>query len=214
MTHLSSFASELVLWSSTEFDFVRLDDAWCTGSSIMPQKRNPDMAELVNGKAGRVLGHLVGLLALLKGLPLTYNRDLQEDKEALFDAHDTLRGCLRVLTGMLENAVFQTDKMLAAAKQGEFLGATEIADYLAKKGMPFRQAHGLTAEIVRYCEQHKKPLANLSLKEWKAFSALFKADIKERLSPKNVVTAKSSSGGTAPECITQQIEKAKQICGI
>ena len=209
MTHLSSFASELVLWSSTEFDFVRLDDAWCTGSSIMPQKRNPDMAELVNGKAGRVFGHLVGLLAMLKGLPLTYNRDLQEDKEALFDAHDTLRDCLRVMTGMLETAVFQHDKMLAAAQQNPFLAATEVADYLAKKGLPFRQAHGLTAEIVRYCEKNKKTLTNLSLKDWQTFSPLIKADIKERLSPKNVVTAKSSKGGTAPAQVKKGLDRAK-----
>jgi argininosuccinate lyase len=175
----------------------------------MPQKRNPDMAELVNGKAGRVFGHLVGLLAMLKGLPLTYNRDLQEDKEALFDAHDTLRDCLRVMTGMLETAVFQHDKMLAAAQQNPFLAATEVADYLARKGVPFRQAHGLTVEIVRYCEKNKKTLTNLSLKDWQTFSPLIKADIKERLSPKNVVTAKSSKGGTAPAQVKKGLDRAK-----
>jgi len=211
MTHLSSFASELVLWSSTEFDFVRLDDAWCTGSSIMPQKRNPDMAELVNGKAGRVFGHLVGLLSLLKGLPLTYNRDLQEDKEALFDAHDTLRDCLRVMTGMLETAVFQHDKMLAAAQQNPFLAATEIADYLAKKGLPFRKAHGIVADIVRICEEGQKGLEALDMVELKGFSPLFEADVLALLKPLDVVNAKTSSGGTAPQQVTEALEKAKMM---
>ncbi|NIM05189.1 MAG: argininosuccinate lyase [Armatimonadetes bacterium] len=211
MSHLSSLAGELVLWSSAEFGFVILDDAWCTGSSIMPQKRNPDIAELVNGKAGRVLGHLVGLVSLLKGLPLTYNRDLQEDKEAVFDSHNTLCGSLGVMAGMLQNAAFQSGQMLEAVKASPFLAATEVADYLAKKRVPFRQAHSLTAKIVRSCEEKKKSLADLSLEEWKKFSPLFDADIEELLEVGAVVKAKASPGGTAPQEVTKAIMKAKQV---
>jgi len=212
MTHLSSLAGELVLWSSPEFGFVFLDDAWRTGSSIMPQKRNPDIAELVHGKAGRVFGHLLGLLSLLKGLPLTYNRDLQEDKEAVFDAHDTLSGCLRVMAAMLETAVFRSDRMLEAVKESPFIAATEAADYLAKKGLPFRQAHALVAKIVRACEEKGQNLADLSLEEWKGYSPMFEADILA-LEPVAVVKAKSSPGGTGPEQVRKQLEKAKRMCG-
>ena len=214
MTHLSSLAGELVLWSAPEFGFVKLDDAWCTGSSIMPQKRNPDLAELVNGKAGRVFGDLAGMLALLKGLPLTYNRDLQEDKEAIFDAYDTLFDCLQMMTGMLQSAEFQSERMAAAAQQNSFTAATEVADYLAKKGLPFRQAHALVAKIVRSCEEKGQGFKDLSSAEWQEFSPLFEDDLLRLLEPQAVVQAKTSPGGTAPERVREALAQAKQACEI
>jgi len=212
MTHLSSLASELVLWSSPEFGFVTLDEAWCTGSSIMPQKRNPDIAEVVNAKAGRVFGHLAGLLSVLKGLPPTYNRDLQEDKEALFDSHDTLRDCLRVMAAMLESAAFQPQRMLEAVKRSPFLAATEVADYLARKGLPFRQAHAVVSQIVRHCEEQKKSFADLTAEERKGFSPLFEADVLELLQPEDIVAAKTSAGGSSPVRVKEALERAKRLC--
>jgi argininosuccinate lyase len=211
MLHLSSLAGEIIHWSSPEVGFIRLDDTWCTGSSIMPQKRNPDIAELVNAKAGRVFGHLQALLCVLKGLPLTYNRDLQEDKEAVFDAHDTLSDCLWVMAEMLDSAEFQPARMQEAVEQSPFLAATEVADYLAKKGLPFRQAHSLAAKIVRYCEQSNKRLGDLSLEEWKTHSSLFEADILRLLAPAAVVEAKTSPGGTASPQVREALEKAKRV---
>jgi argininosuccinate lyase len=206
-THFSSLAGELVLWSSPEIGFVQISDEWCTGSSIMPQKRNPDMAELIHGKSARILGHLSAILVLLKGLPLTYNRDLQEDKETLFDADDSLRSCLAVMAGMLETAEFQADRMLQAVEQSPFVAATEIADYLARKGMPFRQAHSVSAKIVRQCEEQNKGLTDLSLDDLKTFTSLFEADILPLLAARNVAQAKTSPGGTAPERVREQLKK-------
>jgi argininosuccinate lyase len=211
-THLSSLAGELVQWSAPEFGFVSLDDAWCTGSSIMPQKRNPDMAELTHGKTARIIGHVTAILSLLKGLSLTYNRDLQEDKEALFDADDTLRTSLVVMAGMIASAVFLPDKMQAAVAQSPFVAATELADYLAKKSLPFRAAHGVVGAIVRYCEEKKKMLQELTIAELQPFSPLFAADVLDLLAPDRVSAAKTSPGGTAPARVREQLEKAKQIC--
>lgn len=210
MTHLSQLANEIVLWSTTDFGFLHLDDAWCTGSSIMPQKRNPDPAELVRGKSGRTYGHLLAALTVLKGLPLTYNLDLQEDKEALFDTLDTLRPCLNVMCGMLATATFDTERMAAAAGRG-FSTATEVADYLVRKGIPFREAHGIVGQIVRYCEKQAVTLDDLSLAEWRSFSKEFGEDCLDIISPIGAIEAKRSPGGTAPERVKEQIQKARKI---
>ncbi len=210
MAHLSRLANEIVLWSTTDFGFIRLDDAWCTGSSIMPQKRNPDPAELVRGKSGRAYGNLLAALTVLKGLPLTYNLDLQEDKEALFDTLDTLRPCLNVMREMLATATFDTERMAAAAGRG-FSTATEVADYLVRKSIAFREAHGIVGQIVRYCEKQGVTLGDLSLTEWHSFSKEFGEDILEIISPLGAVQAKRSPGGTAPERVKEQIEKARKL---
>jgi argininosuccinate lyase len=210
MMHLSQLAGEIVLWSTAEFGFIALDDAWCTGSSIMPQKRNPDPAELLRGKMGRVVGHLTGTLVTLKGLPLTYNKDLQEDKEALFDALDTLRPSLAVAREMLASATFDTERMAAAAGRG-FSTATEVADYLVRRGLPFREAHGLVGQIVRYCEKQGVSLEDLSLTEWQSFSQEFRDDIMRIISPAGAVEAKRSPGGTAPERVQEQIARAREL---
>jgi argininosuccinate lyase len=212
MTHLSSLAGEIVQWSASEFGFIKIDDAWCTGSSIMPQKRNPDMAELVSGKTARVLGDLTALLTLLKNLPLAYNKDLQEDKEAVFDAHDTLENCLLIMAEMLASAEFQPEQMLEAVKRSPFMAATEVADYLTKKGLPFRQAHGVAGKIVCHCEEKQQTLTDLKLKDWQEFSPLFEEDILGLLAPKAVAAAKTSPGGTAPARVREALEKARRIC--
>ncbi len=210
ITHLSRLANEIVLWSTAEFGFIRLDDAWCTGSSIMPQKRNPDPAELVRGKTGRVYGHLLGLLTVLKGLPLTYNLDLQEDKEALFDAVDTLRIVLGAMHGMLSSATFHTDRLADAAGRG-FSTATEVADYLARRGLPFREAHSVVGQIVQYCEKQGVTLTDLSLTEWQSFSQEFREDIFAVVTAAGAMEAKRSPGGTAPERVREQIAKARGL---
>ncbi|MBE9565896.1 MAG: argininosuccinate lyase, partial [Proteobacteria bacterium] len=210
MVHVSQLATEIVLWSTSEFGFVRLDDAWCTGSSIMPQKRNPDPAELARGKAGRVFGNLMGLLATLKGLTLSYNRDLQEDKEALFDTVDTARMCLTALTQMLDTASFDKKKMADALTEG-FLTATEVADYLVGKKVAFREAHGVVGQIVRYCEQQGMRLKDLSLEEWRSFSPEFDQDVTEFISPAGAVAAKTSPGGTSRAGVEDQIARARKL---
>jgi len=212
MTHLSSLAAELVQWSAPEFGFIKIDDAWCTGSSIMPQKRNPDMAELISGKTARVLGALNSLLILLKSQPLAYNRDLQEDKEAVFDAHDTFWNSLLIMAEMLASAEFQPEQMLEAVNRSPFMAATEVADYLTKKGLPFRQAHGVAGKIICFCEEKQKTLADLKLRDWQEFSPLFEEDILGLLAPKAVASAKTSPGGTASIRVKEALEKAKQIC--
>jgi argininosuccinate lyase len=212
MVHLSRLCSEVVLWSSAEFGFLQLDDSWCTGSSIMPQKRNPDAAELVRAKAGRVFGHLIGMLAILKGLPLAYNRDLQEDKEALFDTVDTLARSLEVVREMLASASFDTDRMSHALAIG-FVTATEAADYLVRKGLAFREAHGIVGQVVRYCEKEGMGLEDLSLEEWRSFSREFGDDIAECISPDGAVAAKRSPGATAPERVKEQIARARELLG-
>jgi argininosuccinate lyase len=210
MMHLSRLSEELVLWASEEFSFIELPDAYATGSSIMPQKKNPDVPELVRGKTARVYGSLMTLLTLIKGLPLAYNRDLQEDKPALFDAVETVSGCLMVLADMVPEMKFNKDRMLEAAKGG-FSTATDIAEYLAEKGVPFREAHGVTGKIVRHCEKADKSLENLSLEDFKKFSPLFGRDIHSRIGVKASVGLRRSEGGTAPQEVKRQIKRLKRL---
>jgi argininosuccinate lyase len=176
MMHLSRLSEELIIWSSKEFDFISIDDKFATGSSIMPQKKNPDAAELIRGKTGRVYGSLMSLLTTMKGIPLAYNKDMQEDKEQFFDALDTVMSCIKVMSGMLSTLKVKADNMKKAVKKG-FLNATEVADYLVNKGMPFRDAHGVVGSIVLYCEEKTSPIEDLSLEELTNFSSLFEEDI-------------------------------------
>lgn len=209
MVHLSRLSEEMVLWSSQEFGFIELDDAFCTGSSIMPQKKNPDVSELLRGKTGRVFGHLIGLLTVLKGLPLAYNKDLQEDKEGIFDTVKTLTGALRLLAPILETMTVKKDRMRHAV-ENDYSNATDIADYLARKGMPFREAHAVTGRMVLFAIQHGKYLLDLSLNDFKSFSPLFEADIFEALKPENVMRARESEGGTAPHQVERQLKLAEE----
>ncbi len=212
MTHLSRFCEELILWASQEFGWVDLPEGYCTGSSIMPQKKNPDGAELIRGKAGRVYGHLLGLLTVLKGLPLAYNKDLQEDKEATFDALDTTLACLEITAGMVRGLKFRPARTLGALAH-DMSAATEIADYLASKGMPFRDAHHVSGEIVRYAEGRGVGLDGLTLDELRRYSDLIDADLPALLTPQAVVNAKTSPGGTAPARVREQLAKAKAVVG-
>lgn len=207
MMHLSRFCEELALWSSMEFSFVEMDDAYSTGSSIMPQKKNPDIAELVRGKTGRVYGDLVAILTVMKGLPLAYNKDMQEDKEALFDAVDTLKGCLTIFIPMLDTMDVKRERMLEATKDG-FLNATDLADYLVGKGLPFRTAHGVVGKLVKYCIDNQKRLEDLSLEEFQSGSSLIGEDIYLTLRIDNVVQVRNSSGGTSFDQVKQEIEHA------
>lgn len=204
MMHLSRFSEEIVLWSSWEFHFVELDDSFTTGSSIMPQKKNSDMAELVRGKTGRVYGDLMALLTTLKGLPLAYNKDMQEDKEAIFDAVDTLKICLQVFAPMLSSMKVNKQAMLAAAKKG-FINATDLADYLAKKGVPFRTAYKITGEIVAFCIDNDKDLESMEIGEFKAFSPVFEDDLYNDISLEACLNKRSSFGGTSPASTNSQI---------
>ena len=208
MMHLSRLAEELVLWSSGEFDFIEIDDTYTTGSSIMPQKKNPDIAELARGKTGRVYGSLIALLTIMKGLPLSYNRDMQEDKEGFFDAVDTLIATLEVFTGMLNTVHIKTDKMTGAAQQGYML-ATDVADYLVKKGLPFRAAHEATGKLVIYAIYKNKSLKDLTLKEYQKFSPVFEKDVYE-ITVESSIAARDVSGGTAYKQVAKQIAAAKR----
>ncbi len=208
MMHLSRFCEELVLWSSTEFNFVELDDAFCTGSSIMPQKKNPDVAELVRGKTGRVYGNLVGLLTLLKSLPLAYNKDMQDDKEGMFDTVQTMQGALQLFAPMVKTMTVNKEQMRKAVNQ-DFSNATDIADYLVNKGLPFRQAHEVIGKTVLYCIQHQKFLLDLTIQEFKQFSDLFDDDIYEVLQPEQVVNARNVYGGTASNQVAEAISRAE-----
>ena len=208
MTHLSRLAEELVLWSTEEFGFVRLADEYTTGSSMMPQKRNPDFAELGRGRAGRVYGRLMGLFTTLKGLPLTYNRDLQEDKEALFDTVDTLLPTLEAFQGMLAGVRFDTERMRSAAGSGYVL-ATDLADYLVKKGTPFREAHGAVARLTRYALEQGKGFEKLALDEYKRFSDRFEQDVFE-ITIESAVAGRDVPGGTAPSRVQAALEAARQ----
>lgn len=210
MTHISRLSEELVIWSSQEFQFIELDDAFCTGSSIMPQKKNPDVPELLRAKTGRVYGNLVGLLTVLKGLPLAYNKDMQEDKEGMFDTVATLDGSLRLLAPMIDTMTVNQEKMFEAVSQ-DFSNATDIADYLVTKGLPFRQAHEIIGKIVLYAINQKKYLLALNLEEYKQFSPLFEEDIFQILLPKNVVGARDSEGGTGFNQVEKQVALAEQI---
>jgi len=207
MMHLSRFCEELVLWSSMEFGFVEMDDSYSTGSSIMPQKKNPDVAELVRGKTGRVYGDLIAILTVMKGLPLAYNKDMQEDKEALFDAIDTVKGCLTIFIPMLDTMAVNRERMLEATKDG-FLNATDLADYLVGKGLPFRTAHGVVGKLVKYCLDNRKRLEELSLEEFQAGSSLIGEDIYQTLKIENVVQVRNSSGGTSFDRVKSELEKA------
>ncbi len=208
MMHLSRFSEELILWSSWEFAFVELDDAYTTGSSIMPQKKNSDMAELVRGKSGRVFGNLTSLLTMLKGLPLAYNKDMQEDKEAIFDAVDTTKKCLSIFIPMLATIKVKSENMYRAAQKG-FINATDCADYLVGKDMPFRTAYKLTGELVAYCIEHNTVLDELPIEIYKEKSELFDVDIYTAIKLENCVARRTSIGGCGKESIDLQIEFIK-----
>ncbi|WP_249659552.1 argininosuccinate lyase [Lysinibacillus fusiformis] len=210
MAHLSRFAEEIILWSTDEFKFIELDDAFSTGSSIMPQKKNPDMAELIRGKTGRVYGNLMGLLTVLKGTPLTYNKDMQEDKEGMFDTVHTILGSLKIFEGMVRTMTVNTER-LQQAVHTDFSNATELADYLATKGMPFREAHEVTGKLVFTCIQKGIYLLDLPLDEMKRESELIDSDIYEVLAPEAAVRRRHSLGGTGFDQVKIQIEKA-QAC--
>jgi len=209
MMHLSRFCEELILWSSQEFQFIEIDDAFATGSSIMPQKKNPDMAELIRGKTGRVYGNLVGLLTVMKGTPLAYNKDMQEDKEGMFDTVKTITGSLKIFAGMIATMGVRTEVMKKAVKQ-DFSNATELADYLAKKGVPFREAHEIVGKLVLTCIEKGIFLADLPLSEYKEASPLFEEDIYEALDPYTAVNRRNSAGGTGFAEVRKAIEKAKK----
>jgi argininosuccinate lyase len=213
MVHLSRLAEELILWSSAEFGFVVLPDGFATGSSIMPQKKNPDVPELVRGKAGRVAGHLMGLLMTVKGLPLAYNRDLQEDKEPLFDTVDTVKAAVVLLGALLTELEVRPEKMAAALKGG-FLTATDMADYLVSRGVPFRRAHEQVGQAVRYAETQGKELAELSLEEIKQFAPLAEADLFEWLKIETAVARRRSPGGTAPDLVRAALERVETELGL
>ncbi len=209
MMHLSRLSEELVLWSTEEFGFIELPDAFCTGSSIMPQKKNPDVSELTRGKTGRVYGDLIAILTVLKGLPLTYNRDLQEDKEPLFDAIDTVKLSLKVNTLIVEGMKPKKERMREQARKG-FSLATDVADYLAKKGVPFREAHRIVGELVSYCLDRGKTLENLSLEEFKKFSDKFDEDVLSLMSVEGSINSRNIIGGTAREQVEKEIEEIKE----
>jgi len=209
MMHLSRLAEELVLWSTPEFGFIEIDDAYATSSSMMPQKKNPDVAELARGKTGRVYGHLMAMLTLMKGLPLTYNRDMQEDKEGLFDTVDTLTGTLDVFVGMVATLKFKVGKASKAAGEGYIL-ATDIADYLVAKGMPFREAHGVVAGLVQYAIEKGKTLDKLSISDYKKFSPKFGKDV-YKISAQTSVAARNTVGGTAPSQVKKQLARARKL---
>lgn len=201
--HLSRLSEEFIYWSTSEFQFIELDDGYSTGSSIMPQKKNPDMCELIRGKTGRVYGHLIGLLTVMKGLPLAYDKDMQEDKEGVFDALDTLYFALDIYAGMISTMTVNGDHTRQVL-ESDFSNATDMADYLAKKGLPFRQAHAVVGKAVHYCIEHHKVLLDLSMEEFRSMSQLFEEDIKEALSIENCVKNRESYGGTGPKSVERQ----------
>ena len=207
MSHFSRFSEELILWSSPLLGFVELPDAFCTGSSIMPQKKNPDVPELIRGKNGRVIGHLLSLLTLMKGLPLAYNRDMQEDKEPIFDSIDTVRGCLRALTDLIPGIVVHR-KVMAKAAEGGFTTATDLADYLVRKGIPFREAHEISGQTVRLCIERSCTLEQLPLEEMKRIDPRIEEDVMTVLSTNASVNARQSFGGTAFNTVRQALREA------
>ncbi|MDI3533654.1 MAG: argininosuccinate lyase [Thermosediminibacterales bacterium] len=209
MTHLSRLGEELVLWSSAEFNFIEIDDGFATGSSIMPQKKNPDVAELVRGKSGRVFGNLMALLAVMKSLPLAYHSDMQEDKERLFDTVDTVKACLAVLSPMLITLKVNSENMRQAAEKG-FTNATDVADYLVKKGVPFRKAHEIVGKMVLECIEKNKSLSELTIEEFKSLSPLIEEDIYNEISIKKCVESRNSCGGTSFENVRKNISRAKE----
>jgi argininosuccinate lyase len=204
MMHMSRLCEDVIIWSTDEFNFLEISDAFTTGSSIMPQKKNPDAAELIRGKTGRVYGNLVALLTVLKGLPMTYNRDLQEDKEPLFDTVDSLKGCLGIITEMIKNLKFNRERMQKEASGG-FSVATDVAEYLVMKGIPFRESHGIVGRLVAYCIEKNKEISDLTLKEFHRFHKAFEKDIFDRITAKNVVNARKSIGGTSEKMVLMQL---------
>ncbi|WP_028392235.1 argininosuccinate lyase [Bacillus cihuensis] len=210
MMHLSRFSEEIILWSSQEFQFIELDDAFSTGSSIMPQKKNPDMAELIRGKTGRVYGNLTGLLTVLKGLPLAYNKDMQEDKEGIFDTVKTVIGSLKIFEGMISTMKVNSEVMEKATKN-DFSNATELADYLAAKGIPFREAHEVVGKLVLSCVNQSCYLADLTLEQFKEASDLFNEDIYQALNPYEAVKRRNSAGGTGFEQVKLAIQKGREL---
>lgn len=212
MMHLSRFCEEIITWNTNEYQFVDIDDSYSTGSSIMPQKKNPDIAELIRGKTGRVYGALVSLLTTMKGLPLAYNKDMQEDKEAVFDAFDTVKACLGLAAPIISTLEVNRDKMLAAAKGG-YINATDLADYLAKKGVPFRTAYKLTGRLVADCAERGAALEDLTLEEFRAYSPVFEADLYDAISLEKCVERRTSAGGASPVNIAAQLDYLRGITG-
>mgnify|MGYP002626585897 FL=1 len=210
MIHLSRLSEEIILWCSREFNFVELDDAHCTGSSMMPQKKNPDVPELVRGKAGRVIGHLMAMLTTVKALPLAYNKDLQEDKEGLFDAIDTIKFCLKVYSQLIAGMKVKSENMRRAVEE-DFSNATDLADYLVKKNLPFRQAHEVAGKLVHHCIERGIYLKDLTLDDFKIFSDKFDADIFDAIKPETCVNSRNSLGGTSTEQVENQIDFAKNF---
>jgi argininosuccinate lyase len=208
MVHLSRLAEELILWSSADFSFIDLSDGFCTGSSIMPQKKNPDVPELVRGKSGRVFGNLMALLTVMKSLPLAYNKDMQEDKEPLFDTLDTVKGSLKIFADMIGEMRVRPEKMRAAASRG-FSTATDVADYVVRKGIPFRQAHEIVGKCVRYCIEQGKDIPELSLEEFRKFSPVIEEDIYQYVTLEASVNARKATGGTAREAVVREIARAR-----
>jgi argininosuccinate lyase len=208
MMHLSRLSEELVIWSSQEFGFITISDAFCTGSSIMPQKKNPDMPELIRGKTGRVYGHLISLLTTMKGLPLAYNKDMQEDKEALFDAVDTVEICLEVMSRLLGDVTFNGKKLKEATEKG-FLAATDLADYLVRKGITFREAHEIVGRMVLLAVDQGKELHDLTLDEMKGFAKKINKDVYKWLDPALTVNRRNIPGGTGPDMVKQSLNKAR-----
>jgi len=208
MVHLSRLSEEIIIWNNDQFGFIELPDAFTTGSSIMPQKKNPDVLELTRGKSGRVFGHLMAMLTVMKGLPLAYNRDLQEDKEPLFDTVDTVKSSLQVLTEMMPKVRFNKDVMKKASEKG-YLTATDLAEYLVRKGVPFRDAHRITGEIVRYCIDNNKGMSDLRLKEFRQFSKLIGRDVAHHIAVKTSVDEKKSLGGTSKKMVLARIKQIR-----
>jgi argininosuccinate lyase len=209
MVHLSRLAEDVILYATTEFGFFELGDAIATGSSLMPQKKNPDSMELVRGKAGRVFGDLMGVLTMLKGLPLAYNKDMQEDKEAVFDCFDTVSGCLQVTSTVMRNIAVNKERAVAAASTG-YMNATELADYLVRKGMPFRQAHELVGKIVMRATERRQELKALPLEELQNFAPQINTDVYEALSMEQTLGSKSQIGGTAPAAVSEALQSARK----
>jgi len=210
MMHTSRLSEEIIMWATTEFGFIQLPDEYTTGSSIMPQKKNPDVAELCRGKTGRVYGNLMSLLTMLKGLPLAYNKDMQEDKEPLFDSVETVKLCIEAFIEMVEVMEVNSEKMYESAKQG-YINATDVADYLVTKGMPFRDAYNVSGKLVSYCLGRECILEELPLEEYKQFSPLFEEDVHDRLQLSTCVERRNSAGGTSPACVRQQIEYIRAV---
>ncbi len=209
MMHLSRFCEEIIIWNSQQYKFVEMDDAYSTGSSIMPQKKNPDMAELIRGKTGRVYGHLMAMLTVMKGIPLAYNKDMQEDKEGVFDAIDTIKMCLPVFTRMIDTMTINKDNMRRAARRG-FMNATDAADWLVKQGVPFRDAHAIIGRLVLYCIEHEKELDELTLEEFKAVSDVFTQDIYRAIDLDTCVNSRTVAGGPSEEYIKGLVELNKK----